>query len=208
MAVAPPIIWREPEQFVAGDSLIFQRNLPNYLPSDGWAIKLTVSQPTANGAVETAQVNSAADPTNRYHQFNAPGFCAGVVEGVYILSEEVVNAAGNAPLGIAANTRHQIYYRDDFFIGPDLTDGLVTGEVLTEAQTNLQLLNSTYQELIKLKFATTEDLRSRFDIKKQKEILDDIKYWKEVRTNEIQMERVRNGRRPGNVSKPIFAIGE
>ncbi|MDE2019838.1 MAG: hypothetical protein KGJ13_05850 [Patescibacteria group bacterium] len=192
------IQWREPADFTVGDTLLFQRNLPDYLPSDGWAVRLTVTENTATGATKVAEAVSTPDTTSQYHVFNVPNFCAGLAAGTYVLSEEVFNAAGE---------KHQIYVRPDFQLQDDLADGLATAPVLTEAQTNLALLNDTYRSLIKLKFAETEDLRSRFRIQDEAKILADIKYWKSVRILEIQQERARNGQNPGNVQEAIFAIG-
>jgi len=204
---APPIQWRPPENFVSGDTLLFQRNLPNYLPSDGWAGKLMVTQNLPNGAKKVAESDSTPDSTNTYHVYNTPNFCTGLSAGVYVLSEEIVNAAGNAGLGIAAGTKHQIYFNDQFQIQDDLADNLATAPVQTEAQIILAGLYDTYKQLLKLKFAETEDLRSRFRLQDQSKILEDIKYWKAVRQNEIQCERARNGQRPGNVQEAVFAIG-
>lgn len=195
----PPIQWRPPERFVSGDTLLFQQNLPDYLPSAGFAIALTVSKPTVAAATILVRVVSTPDSTNSYHTFNVNGFCAGADSGIYILSEEVFNAA--------TGEKHQIYFADNFKIAPDLNDGAATKPVQTEAQINLALLNSTYRQIIALKFAETEDLRSRFRLQDEQKVLEDIKYWKAVRQNEILMDRARNGLRPGNVQEAVFAIG-
>jgi hypothetical protein len=123
------------------------------------------------------------------------------------LTEEVVNVAGNTPLGIAAGTKHQIYFSDNFTIQDDLADGNASGPVQTEAQIILAGLYDTYKQLLKLKFAETEDLRSRFRLQDQAKVLSDIKYWKSVRILEIQQERARNGQNPGNVQEAVFCIG-
>ena len=169
MAAAPPIVWREPDSFVSGDTLLFQRSLPSFLPSDGWQAKLVVTQNTPNGAQKVAEADSAPDSTNSFHCYNYPNFCAGLSAGTYVLTEEVVNAAGNAATNppIAAGTKHQIYFADNFTVQDDLADGLATAPVQTEAQINLALLNTTYRQLMALKFAETEDLRSRFRIQDQ-----------------------------------------
>src|ERR1035437_2774018 len=203
---APSIPWREPDNFVAGDTLYFQRSLPSYSPADGWAIHLVVTQNVPNGAKKVADAISTPDATNSYHVFNVPNFCAGLDAGTYILTEEVTNAAGNVPLGIAVGTRFQIYHDDEFGLQDNLADGLATGPVQTEAQIILAGLYDTYKQLLKLKFAETEDLRSRFRLQDQSKILEDIKYWEAKRMNERQCERARNGQRPGNVQDAVFAI--
>lgn len=198
MAV-PTISWRPPESFVSGDSLIFNQRLPNYLPSSGFAIRLTLTKNTPNGAEKVDEVVSTPDVTNAFHQFNETSFGAGLDSGNYVLSEEVFNAG--------TGERHQIYFADNFQIGADLADGLATAPVQTDAQIILAGLYDTYKQLLKLKFAETEDLRSRFRLQDQSKILEDIKYWKSVCINEMQIGRSRNGQRPGNVQDAVFYIG-
>jgi len=193
------IQWREPESFVSGDTLLFQRNLPAYLPSDGWAIRLTVSQPLPQGAQIVAQVTSAPDSTNNYHCFNSANFCGGVPAGSYILSEEVFKQS--------TGEQHQIHYDSDFQITDDLDAGLSGGVVLSEAQRMLSALYDTYNQLMRLKFAETEDMRSRFRIQDQSKVLQDIKYWKSVRILELQQERARNGQPTGASPEAFFCIG-
>ena len=203
----PGIIWREPESFVSGDTLAFRRNLPAFPPSDGWALRLVVTQNLPNAAKKVEDVLSTPDSTNSYHVFAKPDFCVGLPAGMYVLTEEVINAAGNARLGIAAGAKFQIHFSESFEIRDDLADGAASGPVQTEAQINLALLNDTYRQLIKLKFSETEDLRSRFKLQDESKILEDIKYWKSVRILEIQQERARNGKNPGNVQEAVFCIG-
>jgi hypothetical protein len=201
------IIWREPESFVSGDTLLFQRNLPTFPPSDGWAIKLVVTQNLPSGAKKVSESVSSADSTGAYHVFNVPDFCAGLDAGNYILTEEVVNAAGNAGLGISAGEKHQIYFSDEFELQDNLSVGNATAVVKTDTQIILEGLYDTYKNLLKLKFSETEDLRSRFRIQDQSKVLEDIKYWKSVRILEVQKERARNGRNPSNVQEAVFCIG-
>lgn len=169
------------------------------MPSAGFAIRLTLTQNTPNGAQKVAEVVSTPDATNTFHQFNDNGFCAGLDSGTYILSEEVFNAG--------TGERHQIYFADNFQVAADLADGLATKPIQTDAQIILAGLYDTYKQLLKLKFAETEDLRSRFRVQDQSKVLEDIKYWKSVCINEMQIERSRNGQHPGNVQEAVFNIG-
>jgi hypothetical protein len=181
--------------------------LPTFLPSDGWAIQLTVTQNLPNGAQRVAECVSTPDSTNSYHCFNVVNFCAGLEAGKYVLTEEVVNVAGNPAQGIIAGTKHQIYFSYNFEIQDDLNDDEASAPVKTDAQIILDGLYDTYKQLLKLKFAETEDLKSRFRLQDQSKILEDIKYWKSVRILEIQQERARNGHNPGNVQEAVFCIG-
>ena len=205
----PAIQWREPESFVSGDTLSFQRNLPTFLPSDGWAIKLVVTQNLPNGAQKVAESDSTPDTTNSYHVFNTPNFLAGLPAGTYVLTEEVINAAGNTSDNppIAAGTKHQIYFSDNFSVQDDLGDGLGTAPVLTQNQKDLAAAYKLRSSLLLFRQAETEDLRSRFS---EKKLLDVQKQIDVLESKEIlyqQRERARNGKNPGNVQEAVFCIG-
>lgn len=193
--------------FTSGDTLLFNRHLPNYLPSDGWSIQLTITQPLPLAGKLVAQVNSTPSATNDFHQFNVPNFCAGLDAGLYILSSEVVNVAGNPALGIAAGTKHQIYFNDNFLVGADLGDGLASNPVQTRAQQMLAVITATLVELYKQKFQETDVQRNRFVLQKTTEALNDFKFWTAKRQEEIQQENVRNGRPSGATAQAVFMIG-
>ena len=197
--MAALIQWREPDEFTSGDTLLFQRSLPDYLPSDGWALRLTITQPLPQGALKVAEAVSVADSTNSVHTFNVPDFCAALEAGVYVLSEVVFNQS--------TGEKHQIYHDDEFNIGDDLDSGLVVGPILTEAQEMIALLRASYKALIQQQFASTNVQHNEFVLQKQGEVLDQLKYWKNMRINEIQMERAKNGQKPGNVQEAVFCIG-
>ena len=198
MAV-PNIPCTPPELFTAGDTLLLNQNYPNYLPSDGWAIHLTVSNPLPNAAQLAVTVISVPDATNVKHTFNVPGFCAALPEGIYILSEEMVNAG--------TGEKHQIYFNDEFAITPDLGDGLATGPDQTEAQQMLTIISATLKQLYAQKFTETDVQRNRFILQKTQDALMDYKFWTAKRQQEIQIENVRNGRPSGAVVQPYFLIG-
>lgn len=194
----PPIQWREPQQFAAGDTLLFQRSLPDHLPSDGWAIRLTISSQDA-AAPAVAQVLSVPDSTNQFHTFTVPNFLAGVNQGTYTFSEEIVNSG--------TGEKHQIYFSDNFEVGQSLDSQASLNPVKTHAQIMLDTLEASLLDLAQLRFQETDVQRNRFVSQKQAEVLDQWKYWKAFRQNEIQADNVRNGRASGAVSVPIFRIG-
>lgn len=190
---------REPEVFASGDSLIFQRYLPNYLPSDGWSIAGVLSQNSDAGALPKANFESATDPTGRLHLVNVPNFGAGLDSGAYIFSEEIVNAG--------TGERHQIYYADNFMLGPNLAAGLATGSQQTMAQQMVGILFTSLKQLYVQQFQETDVQRNRFVMQKQQEVRKELQYWLAMRQNEVQHERARNGQPSGAVAEPIFMIG-
>jgi hypothetical protein len=199
MADNSNIAWREPELFAAGDTLLFQRYLPDYLPANGWFIKYTLTNP--NTGLAAATFNTVVNPVDATaHLANVAAFARALAPGDYLLVGRVQNTSN------AITEQHQVYY-GALTLQPDLADGGATAPVLTEAQEMITLLRDTLKQLYALQFAETEVQRNRFKLQDQQKVLEDLKYWKEVRFNEIAQERVRNGQASGMISVPVFSIG-
>jgi len=194
MATAP-LPTREPEQFVAGDTLLLNRNLPDYLPSDGWVYRLTVTQPLPNGSQVVAQVDGTAD--GNLHTFNVVNWLSAQADGIYILTGSVVKASGE---------RHQVYHNDAFIVSTSDAAGAASVNIKTEAQQMLEIILDTLKELYKRKYTETDVQRNKFVLQKSSEALADYKFWFAKRQQEIQQQNVRNGRSSGAVQEPIFRI--
>lgn len=193
------IQWREPETFAAGDTLAFNRKLPHFLPSAGWSIQLTVSKPLPQGgAAKLAQIVSVPDSTNAYHCFAVANFMAGQPTGAYILSEEVVNAA-NAE-------QHQIYYNDNFVIGPNLASGSA-GQIKNPYEILLEKALCKLTELEDIALQETDQQRSRFLIEQRTALLERIKFYEAKVRNIRDIARAANGQSPNNIQELVFNIG-
>lgn len=202
MASQPePIQWQEPQAFVAGDSLVFQKNLPRYLPSDGWSIQISITEALPLAGKLVVQANSAPDATNNFHVFNVPNFCAGLDAGTYVFSEELICAAG----GVSPGEKHQIYYSNNFKIGPDLADGLSTGPVITFNQQMIALYQTQLVALTQDILQETDVQRTRFLKVKAAEISELLDSCMEKRANEVNIERIRNGGPDTTNIIPVFA---
>lgn len=193
MATAP-IPTREPEQFVAGDTLLLHRNLPDYLPSDGWVYRLTVTQPLPNGSQVVATTDSTADGDS--HSFSVDNWLSELQDGVYILTGSVIKAANG--------DRHQVYHNDAFLVTTSDAANAAAGPVKTDAQQMLEIILDTLKELYKRKYTETDVQRNKFVLQKSSEALADYKFWFAKRQQEIQQQNVRNGRASGAVQEPIF----
>jgi hypothetical protein len=185
---------REPERFAAGDTLIFQKYFPAYLPNNGWALTYTLTD--ANSGKLITQVVSAS-PDNTNHLIDDEGFAANKPPGQYILSGEAINAG--------TGEAHQIYY-GPLTLTPDLEGGQAPGPLLTEAQTQLQNLMAQYTALTQQIIQESDINRTRMLRKKQSDVLTDIKYWKERRFGERRAERARNGEPDGSVTQAVLAV--
>lgn len=191
----PPIQLQEPESFASGDTLWFERYLPDYLPSDGWSLKYTLTSLNGQAAAAAQSAVSASDASR--HKVYQQNFAAGLEAGDYIFSGEAVNAA--------TGDRKQIY-KAVLTIGADLQAGLATGPLLSENARALQDAYATRRVLIKRKFSETGDLSSRFILQKLSEINDLIKELEEKVIWEKRAARVANGGADGSTTEAVLRI--
>lgn len=189
---------REPEIFAAGDTLWFEKYLPELDPANGWALTYTVTNEAGNMVVQVQSV-----PVGNRHKIYANAFLAAQQAGNYVLSGEAIMAPNaNAPQGY----EHQIYY-GPLKVSPDLEAGAANQDMRTRAQKKLAQAEKAYDAAQQDYFQLTEVQRNRFEKQKLEDLLNQIKYWQEVRFNEIQMERARSGRPTGLQAAPLFSIG-
>ena len=205
---AVPIQWREPEVFASGDTLLFQKYLRNYLPTDGWALHyvVTLSQPNgANKVAEFFSAQSATDPT--CHAVNVPNFGAGLdPAGEYVLTGQLVNAAGNPGLGIAAGQK-QTFYIGELALDPDLIDGLATAPVTTFAQQMVDILKAKLTRLEAYDLTETDVQRTRFVIEDKNKTWE--RYWRllEFRNWEQRVETQKNTGVNQTAIVPVYGGG-
>lgn len=192
---------REPETFAAGDTLLFERYFPEYPAGQGWYLLGVLTDLNGNEVAAGAYQSVAS---NDAHQVNVQAYCQGVVEGDYILAEYAVLAANN-PNGLPAE-RHQVY-RAVLTLSSDLADGLASVPQITFSQ---QMINQLQQTLLTLAGRInqeTEMERSRFVMQQMDKVRGELAYWKEIRNNEVQVDRAKNGQPPGNVAIPLLFVG-
>jgi len=178
--------------FSSGDTLLFQRFLPDYLPADGWALHYVLSQSQPNGANKLAEFDSAplaSDPT--CHSINIPNFAAALDAGDYVLSAQVINAAGNAGAGIAAGEKHTVYYAE-LTLDPDLAAGTASAPIETFAQQMIPILQAKIKRLESYELGETDVSRSKYVIEERNKAYDRYRYWLEFRNYELKRERQRN----------------
>src|ERR1039457_3916686 len=199
---APPLIWREPQVFAAGDSLVFQRSLGAYLPSDGWSILLTLTQPTPQGGKQITQITSVPDSTNKFHTFNVPNWLAGQAPGGYEFTEQVVCSAG----GGAPSQTQTIYY-GELELDPDYAAGGVPGAVLPWSQQMVTLLEAKLLRLESFDLTETDVQRSRLIVEDRNKTYDRLKWLRELLGHEKKQETQRNTGQNQIAIQPIFGGG-
>lgn len=192
------ILWREPEVFASGDTLIFQRSLSDYIPNDGWSIQGTLTLPATNGGSIAAQYVSTPDASGRYHCVNVPNFGAGLDGGDYILTEEVVNAN--------TGEKHRIYY-GTLSLDPDLAGGAASQPVTTFAQRMIPILEEKIARLEAYDLTETDVQRTRFVVEDKAKTYE--RYWRllEFRNWEKKQQVASNTGIDQSTIRPVFAGG-
>ncbi|MDE2019953.1 MAG: hypothetical protein KGJ13_06445 [Patescibacteria group bacterium] len=186
---------REPEFFAAGDWLLFQRNLPTFLPSNGWILLYVL---TDENGVEQATVTSVvgSGDYNNWHIISVTDFVPTLPQADYILTGYAVNGA----------ERRQIYY-GWLHLTPDYPAGTATSPQTTFSQQYITALEAKLLRLEGYDFSSTDVQRNRFMIEERDKTLNRLKWAYEKRRNEVQVARGRNGQPTGAVTQSVFNIG-
>lgn len=188
---------REPILFSQGDILAFNKYLPDYLPSDGWALLYEIrstEQPT-NPAI---QINSTPDPTNSFHEINvADGVTAGWLPGEAVM----VGYAVNAGTGV----RHQIYY-NALNLTPNLGTAQNTVDLSTHAQRMIPILEKQLEELAQHSMDDSNVQQVEIRRVKRMDLEKQLAWNKTLRQNEVAVENVAMGRPSGNQIVPVFNL--
>ena len=181
MGLSTQVNWREPDTFAAGDTLIFQRYLRDYLPANGWSLLYEV-----RGAQIPITFVSVA--SNNYHSVTV----VGNVTALWPACEAVL-----AGFAVNGAERHQIYY-GEFQIFPN--EGALPNQApqTTHAQRMITLLESSLEKLAKHELEETDVQQTRIIRAKRLDLERQLAINKHIRMDEIAQENIRNGRPSGN----------
>ncbi len=183
-------LWREPIQLVAGDTLAFNRSLPDYPASQGWSLLYELrggAQPISfqstpiNGDAHSLSVDAATTAT--------------WLAGDYVLSGFAINGA----------ERHRIYYAS-CPIRPNAVaePGDVPKQTFTQKMiANLEavMLGSASDDLLESRIGDTQ-----FRYLSPLELRTEYAFWKEIRRQEVARQRAANGLPTGNKIRPLFKV--
>lgn len=184
---------REPLIFAVGDTLSFERYLPDYLPTAGWSLLYEIRGGAAGD--DAVQFTSTVDG-NRFKIEVPTSITTPWVPGDYILVGYAVNA------GLVE--RHQFYYAE-ITLTPNLGDG-GSGAPTTHAQRMIPLIEAQLEQLaMHVMDATTVEKTELIRVKR--DALEKQLAWnKTIRNNEIALENVANGRPSGSKIVTQFNI--
>lgn len=195
----PTVLQREPLTLSAGDELVFQRFLADYLPSNGWTLSYDVKGgPGGSGGAPAISFNTTADSTGTYYLVDvAAAATAAWPSGSYVMTGYVTLTA--------TGERHQVYY-NEFLISPNFASPTNDVDVRTHSQKMIALLEAALEANATSYIHASTVQQSTFIREKRMELEKQLGYNKELRANEIALENVRNGQPSGNRIIPQFRI--
>jgi acetolactate synthase regulatory subunit len=194
--MAQSIQWREPARIATGDTLIFQRNIPDYLPSDGWAIHYVLTKAVFNAGQPALVFLSVPDSLNKFHTVNIPNFASTLEAGEYTLSGELLNSG--------TGEKRQIYIAT-LELDPNFDGGTAGVTVTTHAQRMIQLLEAKLERLETHDLSESDQQRSKFVVEERTKALERLKYYREFRAYELKREHAANTGDSQNQIVPVMA---
>ena len=183
--------WREPAEFSAGDTLFFERSLPDYPANAGWSLIYEL-----RGGTQAIEFTSTADG-NAHSMTVLPAVTTTWVPGDYVLT-------GYAILS-STGERHQIYYgelklwENKVGLPGDAPEQTFAQQMI--AQIELVLLAKAGNDLALSKLGETE-----FRYMTHEQLRAEHGYWKSVRANEIAKYNAKMGRPTGNKIRPRINV--
>lgn len=189
--MAPAIQWREPQEFSAGDTLTFERSLPDYPASAGWSLDYEL-----RGGAQAISFQSTADG-DAHKVTVTPATTATWAPGSYVLT-------GYATLA-STGERHQFYY-DTFTIwenkqtaAPDAPEKTFAQQMVEQIE--LVLLAKAGNDLAASKLGETQ-----FQYMTHEQLRAEHGYWVTVRRQEIAKLNAKSGRPTGNKIRPRINV--
>jgi hypothetical protein len=178
--------------FAAGDTLLFQRHLRDYQPSDGWSLLYQIR----GGVTGDAACQFTSTALGELHEISvANTVTAGWLTGAYVL-------VGYA---VSSTERHQIYY-GELRIQPNLGTAKNDAVVTTHYQRMVTILEQQLEQLAQNILVETNIERTQILRVDREKLERQLAVNKELRANEIACENVRNGRPSGNVIQGVGQI--
>lgn len=167
---------------VAGDTLIFERYTPDYVPQNGWSLLYEL-----RGDGQPVTFTSTAD--NDRHQVNV----AGAVTALWAAAD--CNLVGYAILA-ATGERHVIYC-GQLQIFPNLGAPQNTAPQVSFDAQMITLIQGALINLAANALQRTEVEQTVIDRAKRKELEEQLAIHETKEANRIAIENVRNGRPSG-----------
>lgn len=181
---------REPIEMAVGDTLAFTRELPNYLPSDGWSLLYEI-----RGQGQAQEFTSTTSGTA--HEI----LVTAAVTATWTAGTCVVS-------GFAENTdgRRQQIYAGALEILSNVPETAATMNVKTFAQTMVEDLQVVLESRASGALSESQLGETRFKFKTDEELQKAHAYWSEMRRSEIGKQRGKAGLPTGYKIKSVFKV--
>lgn len=179
---------REPLSLSAGDNLLFERRLPDYPASQGWALQYQM-----RGGSQAISFQSTAD--GDAHLIDVPAATTATwIPGDYLLVGKAVNAAGNATVNIDAGETHQIYYCD-FPVTNSLVGTPANANVTTHYQRMVTALQAVMEGKSMHDLGITKIEATVIERIPPLQYADFYARYYQLRQNEIDTQRAQSGQK-------------
>jgi hypothetical protein len=186
---------REPINFAAGDTLLFQRHLVEFYARDGWSLTYEIFE-SAGQPVTTFASTTATDGSSD-HYVNIPNFLQYNQPGEYILA----GYAKNANTG----ERHQIY-RGELIVTENLDLGVAVDDQTSFEEQMVVLLRAKCLRLAQNELIETDVNRVKIVREERTKARTELNFWEERWNWYRKQQAVANGRPNPNMIMPAFNI--
>lgn len=177
---------REPDELAQGDTLAFTKSLGDYPASAGWSLVYEM-----RGQGQDIEFSSTASGDDHVLGVAAVA-TAQWLPGGYVLAGYAVNTTGE---------RHQIY-EAPFVVGQNLQGAPGEIEVKTFAQKMIEQIETAMLAKAGDDLAASQVGDSRFQLLTPEQLRTEHGYWKQVRANEVALQRAKEGKPTGMKIKP------
>jgi len=175
------VLWREPIEFVAGDTLAFNRRLADYPADQGWSLLYEL-----RGGTQAVSFTSTASGSDHACVVSA-ATTSTWAPGSYVLEGYAVNG----------DQRFTIYY-GALAIRLNLQTAPGNAPIQTFAQQMLAQIEQTMRAKAGDDLAASQLGDTRFQYLTPEQLRIEHGYWKGVRRQEIAKERAKAGLPTGN----------
>jgi len=186
---------REPINFAAGDTLLFQRHLVEFYARDGWSLTYEVFE--ASGQPVTSFVSTTATDGSSDHYVNVPNFLQYNQPGEYILAGYAKNSN--------TDERHQIY-RSELILSENLVLGVAVDDQTSFEEQMVVLLRAKCLRLAQNELTETDVNRVKIVREERTKARTELNFWEERWNWYRKQQAVANGRPNPNMIMPAFNI--
>jgi hypothetical protein len=188
--------------FAAGDSLYFQRFIPEFPAEQGYYLQYGLLKVTGEVVIAIGPTIQSTSIGNVF-VIRVDGFAAALPPGQYVLAGYCFSPPNDDVLG--GQSREQIY-RDNLTLTANLASAQpqnnlqsYNAKMVCQLRETMAVLNQSYVN-------ETDINRVRVLREKRREIFDQLAIFEERLANEMNLDGIKNGQADRSVVRPVFAV--